>query len=326
MMSHSSTTTISGFYSFLTTELENLDGLFVSEDLSMTVDFLQNVLTAVRSIHSRLTLLVRGLDLPVGGKWLDEYMDESSRLWEACHVIKSGVSNVENYCSFGANIPSLIDGRRAPTPHLSRQVIRSIDGSQRGIRALQEENKGIVETRAQTLCLKFDSENYNVLSESKLNKYNNSFRGVLCAMRNVGTLLLAILLNGLVYFGSETSLGQDKRYDEAQNLFNEPGFIASAATLHHRVLHSVSRPGCQPGLILHELRNYKFALNELKIEMEGVIRQETGHVDVCGKVDNLRECLGLLRCGAERIIGQLDDFFDEIVESRKMLLDICSHR
>ncbi|CAA0839011.1 Unknown protein [Striga hermonthica] len=323
MMSHSSTTTIGGFYSFLTSEIEHLDGLFVSEDLSMTVDFLHNVLTAVRSIHSRLTLLVRGLDLPVGGKWLDEYMDESSRLWEACHVIKSGVSNVENYCSFGANIPSLIDGRRAPTPHLSRQVIRAIDGSRRGMRALQEENKGIAETRAQTLCLKFDSDNYNALSESKLNGYNG-FRGVLCAMRNATTLLLEILLNGLVYFGPDTTLRQDKRHED-QYSFNGPGFMASAATLHRRIVHSVSRPGCQPRMILHELRNYKFALDELKIEMEGVVRHETG-VDVREKVDNLRECLGLLRCGAERIVGQLDDFFDEIVESRKMLLDICSQR
>ncbi|KAL6517729.1 hypothetical protein OROMI_033430 [Orobanche minor] len=305
---HSSST--SGFYSFLTRELDNLDHLFLSQSF-MSLKFLHSVLSTLRSFHSHLTLLVQRLQLPVGGKWLDEYMDESSRLWEACHVLKSGVSNMENYySSSSSNISSLFDDHRVLN---ARQVLRAINGCQREMIVLQGENRIIAETRAQTLCLKFD--NY-FLTKSKLNmyKYNNGFREVLHAMRNVTTLLLAILFDGLVYFRPETTLFQEAAYD--QNLVFG---TASTAALHQRIVQSVNRLRCRPGTLLHEMERSKFSLNELKTDVERA-------VDVREKIENMKNCFRVLQCGAESIIVQLDDFFDEIVEGRKKLLDMCSHR
>ncbi|XP_051146795.1 uncharacterized protein LOC127262244 [Andrographis paniculata] len=324
MSSHSSSSTsVSGFFSFLARELNNLDHLFLSQNF-MSINFLQHVLSSLRSFHSQLTLLVQKLHLPAGEKWLDEYMDESSRLWDACHLLKSAVSSMENYYSSGANMLSLIsDRRRVLNAQLSRQVVRAINGCQMEMTALQEENKSLAETRAQNICLRQDE---NVVVDSKFNKYSG-FRGVLYAMRSVSTLLLMILLSGLVYFCPEMSL----LYQGGCQGISAFGstFMVATTTLQQRVANAIGQLDCQPGILLHELQEARFAMDELKMEVESLLeygQEAPPTIQVYDKVENLKSCLGILQCGAESIIGQLDDFFDEIVEGRKMLLGMCSHR
>ncbi|KAL8535984.1 hypothetical protein ACS0TY_011574 [Phlomoides rotata] len=304
-MSHSSS--VSGFYSFLAREVDNLDHLYLSHNMIMSINFLQHVLSSLRSLHSHLTLVVQKLHLPVGEKWLDEYMDETSRLWDACHVIKSGVSSMENYYSSAANILSLLRDHPVLNPQLSRQVIRAMKGCEREMRGLEEENRGIAETRVETLCLNFDE---NVMGESKMNRYNG-FGGVLYAMRNVSTLLLVILVSGLVYCWPESGL-----LCERTNSGLMGSRMGAAAALHQRVVNGV---GGDQGILAHELQEARFSMNELKMEIEEKMMIHDQ------KLENLKACFGVLQSGAETIIGQLDDFFDEIVQGRKKLLDMCSH-
>ncbi|XP_016177827.2 uncharacterized protein LOC107620126 [Arachis ipaensis] len=233
-------------------------------------------------------------------------MDESSRLWDACHVLKSAISGMENYYSAASNIASSLDGYHYLSPEHSRQVIRAINVCQREIVGLEEENKSLLETRIQALsqCL-----NQNICMESKLNGFSG-FRGVLYAMRSVSSLLLMILLSGLAYCCSSSCF-----HHHDHNMVLGSGFMVSMAILKQKVAEEID----QPGILMFELQQAKGAMEELKMELE-----RGGEIQV--KVENIKSCFGLLRCGVDTLTGQLDDFFDDIVECRKKLLDICTQR
>ncbi|KAH7575752.1 hypothetical protein JRO89_XS02G0209000 [Xanthoceras sorbifolium] len=294
----STTSSVNGFYNMLNQGLDDLDHSFLSNNF-MSIQFLQKALSSLRYFHSQLTILVQKLHLPVGEKWLDEYMDESSRLWDACHVLKLVFQSW-------------------------KIVIRAIMGCQREIVGMEEENKNLMETRGQPLSLRLDDE--NIFVESKLNGFNG-FRGVLYAMRNVSTLLLMILLSGLVFYWPKSSLFMSQEGYQGHIIFGS-GFMVSLARLQQRVANEMDQMGSSSaaaaagggggGVMLFEFRKAKMAMEDLKEELEKIVEFESSSsssssVEIQEKVEYLKNYFGLLRCGVESIVGQIDDLFDEIL-------------
>ncbi|KAK9073926.1 hypothetical protein SSX86_006520 [Deinandra increscens subsp. villosa] len=315
-------TSVTGFYTFLTQGLDDLLRSFHSHHF-MSIHFLHHVLSSVRSFHSQLIAVVQKLHLPVGEKWLDEYMDESARLWEVCHVIKSGICNMESYYSAAVAIAATLENHHFLNPQVSRQVLRGINGCLRERVGLEEENRGLIRMRIEPLMMKFDK---NVLIESKFNGFNG-FRGVLFALRNTNSLLLMILLSGLVYCSPVTSFSSSchsnntaMNYSESKTVFGS-GFMVSASRLHEKVMENEDG---QNGVLLYEFWSARTAIEELKTEVER-IRGTGMEFDVSERVEKLKSCFVGLQCGVENMIVQLDDFFDEIVEARKKLSDLCTH-
>ncbi|KAF4372793.1 hypothetical protein F8388_000960 [Cannabis sativa] len=184
-LSSTTTNSVSGFYNLLAQELNNLNNQShnnINNNNLMSLNFLQ-----------------QKLHLPIDDKWLDEYMDESSRLWEACHLLKSGLSSIKTYVSTANNILSALNNTPQHfNPTMSRQVIWAISICQRETVGLEEDNRVLMETRIQPLLSPCDL-NDNVPMDSKFNGFGG-FRGVLHAVRRVSSLLLLILLNRLVFF------------------------------------------------------------------------------------------------------------------------------
>ncbi|PWA93438.1 hypothetical protein CTI12_AA070320 [Artemisia annua] len=303
------TTSVNDFYSFLTQGLDNLLRASHSKKF-MSIMFLQHVISSLQSFHSQLTLVVQKLHLPVGEKWLDEYMDESTRLWEVCHVLKTGISNMESYYTTCFNITTSLENQPLVHHQLSHHVVRAINVYHRVRVGLEEENRSLMETRIQPLLIKFDK---NFSMETKFNGFNG-FRGVLYAFKNTNSLLLMILLSGLVYSSSETSVSNSRNddivsYNEEQMSFGS-GIMVTAMRLYERMKEN--EDGTM-GILLNEFQNTIHATDELITD------------DFAKRVEKIKNYFEVLKSGAENVIMQLDDFFDEIVESRQKLLDLCTH-
>lgn len=332
---HSIFRDVNGFYTTLTQGIDNLEQA-ISPHSFMSMDWLQQIVALLRSLHKEIIQLVQKLQLPVGDRWLDEYMDESSKLWDVCHVLKCGITGLEQYQNVVENVSMTLNANSSPTSQQCRQVMRNISGCWREALSLEEENKVLIETKIQAdgkLFLQLDDK----VIEANFAKWNgfNGFRGVMYAMKNTSSLLLMLLLWGLVYSFNENSIAVD-------NLCFRSSFFASSSRLQQRVDAEINRVKSsikttmysRPAFFLYEFGKTQSLMGELWTRLDlrsrGSQQSNNNTVDyqesLIDKIQQLEHFFGLVKSGLENIDSQLDDFFDEIVDGRKMLLDICSQR
>jgi len=114
-----SSSTAAAFYATLARGLDDLDRSLASSAF-LSLPSLRAALALLRAAHAGLARLVASLHLPGGAAWLDEYMDEASRLCDACRALRLGAAAVEGFAGSAAQ---LLIQAPASSPHLSRQVI-----------------------------------------------------------------------------------------------------------------------------------------------------------------------------------------------------------
>lgn len=174
------------------------------------------------------------------------------------------------------------------------------------------------------LSLRFEK---NLLIGSKFNGFHG-FSGVLFVLRNINSLLLRILLGGLVHSCPESGFLTEGGYAHGHR-GSASEFMPSASKLHQRLKSALNGlRDQQSGLLLYEFLRSNSAIKEVEVGLRRNLHLDDTVIlyGMNNKVENLKCCFEVLQSGAENFIVQIDDFFDEIVEGRKKLLDMCSHR
>uniref|UniRef100_A0A0E0APW6 Uncharacterized protein n=1 Tax=Oryza glumipatula TaxID=40148 RepID=A0A0E0APW6_9ORYZ len=312
------------FYSSIGQGVEALHRrLAVGEVGFMSAAFVQQAAALVRSVHAQLLEVVGRLHLPAGERWLDEYMDETSRLWDACLLVRAGASALHAYSAAAAHAIHHLYDHDDDYIHAAR----AINAPRRHAAGLLQDNRALLHDNihdpASLLLLDHRSPR-----DLNLNAFNG-FRALLYALRNATSFLLAILLSATV-----SSCLPDHLISTCTPLPlpTAPGYASSMARLRHRVaqeMRALAAPAAADGILMYEFRQARAAIDSLKADLDRVVATGTGYAhreDMAERAHLVKGCLAMLGSGAEAVIAELDDLFDDIVEGRKMLSDLCSHR
>uniref|UniRef100_A0A0D9X3H4 Uncharacterized protein n=1 Tax=Leersia perrieri TaxID=77586 RepID=A0A0D9X3H4_9ORYZ len=295
---------MNGFYSSIAHGLDALHRSLAGGEVAfMSAPFLQQAAALLRSLHSQLLVLVQRLHLPPGESWLDEYMDETCRLWDTCHLVRHGAASLDAYCATAA------------------RAVRSssfINAARRHAAGLVQENRAVAEARLDPASLLLDRRSP---VEFRLNAFNG-FRGVLYALRNATSFILAVLLSAVLSSDHITAVsfrggGQGQSPSSSSGIGYDDDVSSSMARLRQRVAEEMDAADEQGGIMMYEFRQVRAGIDSLT---------ETGYGGGEAAAEVVKGWVAMLRSGAEAVIAELDDFFDDIVEGRKMLSDLCSHR
>ncbi|KAJ1266792.1 hypothetical protein BS78_07G005500 [Paspalum vaginatum] len=315
---------------FYSSMAHGLDALHRSPHACMSAAFLQQAAALLRSLHSQLLHLVQRLHLPPGESWLDEYMDETSRLWDACQLARAGAAALDAYCASAARVaPALRDYARHRHHHHHRQQLqRAITAPRRHAAALLQENRALADARLDPASLRLD---HRSPLDFKLNAFNG-FRGVLYALRNASAFLLTILISATVTCLPDLCSASGGHQQSLRAPPASSGYAASMARLRQRVAQEIIADHHQStnidtdGIMMYEFRQATAAIETLRQDLDRLLAADDVAPSLAQRADIISGWVGMLRSGTDAVIAELDDFFDEIVEGRKMLSDLCSHR
>ncbi|XP_040376424.1 uncharacterized protein LOC121053493 [Oryza brachyantha] len=311
-----SPSTVAAFYATLARGLDELDRSLSSTEF-VSLASLRAALGLIRAAHAGLARLVGSLHLPGGAAWLDEYMDETSRLCDACRALRVGAAGIEGYSDSASRLASALRAASAsPSPsaaHLSFEVTRAMSACRRDAMAIREENRVLVETRAEALALRLAE---TVPPDAKFTGFNG-FRGVLCATRMLTSFLLTLLSWGVLHYWPDAAAATDC------GAYFGAAFASALARAQQRAAAEAARAAAAAaaahsaaggGAMMLEFRRARAAVEQAR---DATDRAGDAAAEVALRADALRS-------GCEDVIALIDDLFDEVAEGRKKLLDLCS--
>jgi hypothetical protein len=256
-------------------------------------------------------------------------MDETSRLWDACQLARAGASALDAYCAAAARVAPAIHAWRRLYDADLQVVQRAVSAPRRHAAGLQQDNRALADARLDPATLLLDARSP---LDFKLNAFNG-FRGVLYALRNASSFLLIVLISGTVTCLPDllTTACCCAPGAAAAAATHHQNYVASSmARLRQRVAQEVDSRSAA-GIMMYEFRQARAAIDSLKQDFDRVVAIGCHPDQIIGdslaqRAEIINGWVGMLRSGAESLVVELDDFFDEIVEGRKMLSDLCSHR
>uniref|UniRef100_A0A0E0K100 Uncharacterized protein n=1 Tax=Oryza punctata TaxID=4537 RepID=A0A0E0K100_ORYPU len=305
-----SPSTVAAFYGTLARGLDELERSLASSSAAgefVSLASLRASLALIRAAHAGLARLVGSLHLPGGAAWLDEYMDETSRLCDACRALRLGASSLEGFSVSASRLASALRS----SSHLSFEVTRAMSACRRDAMAIREENRVLVETRAEALALRLAE---TVPPDAKFTGFNG-FRGVLCATRMLTSFLLTLLSWGVLHYWPDDAAAAAAADCDA---YFGAAFASALARAQQRAAAAAAAPSVAGGgAMMHEFRRARAAVEQARDAVD-----RAGDVAAAAAEVTLRA--DALRSGCEDVIALIDDLFDEVAEGRKKLLDLCS--
>ncbi|GLJ08866.1 hypothetical protein SUGI_0097330 [Cryptomeria japonica] len=304
----------------------------LKQSAKINLEWLHEALVVVAHIHSTVIGAMSGLQLPLTEmeqRAINEYLDDSVKLLDACNVIKESFAYVERYHMLVQLALHSLDSKE---PVNDNKITRAKNVFHECVVTIKKKVEEVDRQGQQRSKLENCSSMLRRMGE-KLNNNNNNNRSssnnnalVISAM--YGAKISTIFLCGVL---SITLLVKPKRILPSLHLTHQLPWASSMLKLQHKVKEEIDRRKAIKGsaALLEELDGvhlevktlYNVLLNLDKEKEKGFPMME----EIRQSVPRLRKFSEDLQKRLGPVEQKVNEIYRMLVSSRVALLDIISH-
>ncbi|KAL6007719.1 hypothetical protein ACLOJK_033220 [Asimina triloba] len=285
----------SRFYTFLSKEIEKLEGSF--SDGFVSLRWSAEAMVVLKKMHSEFLLYVERSRLPISSKgedWFDEYMKESVNLLDFCNMLRSAASGLERY--------------RMAVEFMTRRLK---DGASSEIQKMEIERVEGESEKMPAAIKKWGDAGWK--------KREKGINSIMFSLRGTAMIISSLLLSAFISTASVDVSG------ELGHEFSQLGpFGSSLIALAHRCRDGIQATNTNSGMGLIEYNMVERAINDLKTQVaEGMVEDRE---KVARSVDVLRHRCLALKEGLEIFGCAVNEVFEEVIRGRNKLVRITTYR